>query len=196
MADASSRPPAEAGGAGSLLPWKENGRKVEYDCGWFSVHRHDRQSQASGVEHDFYLIETRDWINVIPVLPDGRIVFVKQYRQAAERFGLEVPAGIIDEGEDMLEAGRRELAEETGFGEGEWTFLGSFYSNPALIRNHVHVFVARNIRPVAEQSLDEEEEIDVVLLDRQQVRQAIFDGTIHNAVTLAVLYRASLDGVL
>ncbi len=179
-----------------LLAWKEKAHRVEYDCGWFSVHRHDRQSQRSGVEHDFYLIETRDWINVIPVLPDGRIVFVKQYRQAAERFGLEVPAGIIDEGEDMLDAGRRELAEETGYGSGTWTFLGSFYSNPALIRNQVHVYLAEGVVPVGEQKLDAEEEIDVLLLDREAVKKAVLDGSIHNAVTLAVLNRAMLHGVL
>jgi hypothetical protein len=113
--------------SGSILPWKEIGCSVEYDCGWFSVHRHDRQSRRSGLKHDFYLIETGDRVNVVPVLPDGRIVFVKQYRQAAERPGLEVPAGIMDGSEDSLAAGRRELVEETGYGEGEWTFLGNFY---------------------------------------------------------------------
>ncbi|MBW7856990.1 MAG: hypothetical protein H3C43_01495, partial [Leptonema sp. (in: Bacteria)] len=89
----------------TLLPWIETGRSQKYDCGWFSVDRHDRKSQLSKASHDFYLVHTKDWVNVVPVLDDGRIVFVRQYRQAAQKFGLEVPAGVIEGNENSLEAG-------------------------------------------------------------------------------------------
>ena len=175
-----------------LQPWIEEAHQVEYDCGWFSVHRHDRRSQVSQVKHDFYLIETSNWVNVVPVLADGRVLFVRQYRQSAEIFSLEVPAGIVEPDEDPLEAGRRELLEETGFGDGDWTALGSFFSNPALIRNRVLPFLALNVVQKGKMQPDAEEELELIALSRTEIEDAIRKGLIHNAITIAVLHKAFL----
>lgn len=188
----SSKPPqtSKLVNESTLLPWIETGRSQQYDCGWFSVERHDRKSKLSKVEHDYYLVHTKDWVNVVPITTDGRIVFVRQYRQAAEKFGLEVPAGIIEENEEPINAGKRELIEETGYGKGNWQHLGSFYSNPALIKNQVHAFLATPVEIVSKPMPERQEEIEVVILDWLGVNQAIIAGEINNSITIAVLYLA------
>lgn len=173
--------------------WQEKARSNVFDCGWFQVDRHDRVSESSGVEHDFYLVKTADWVNVVPVRNDGRLVMVRQFRHGADRFGLEVPAGIVDEGEEPLTAGKRELREETGYAAESWQALGTFASNPALLNNTVHVYLAEHAGRVSAQSTEPDEEIECVLVDPDDIPALIRSGEINNSIAIAVLHLWSMQ---
>lgn len=101
---------------------------------------------------------------------EGKILFVRQYRPAIASDTLEIPAGLIEEGEDPLEAARREFAEEAQL-TGDFEYLGSFYVSPGFCDEKLHVFKARNLRP-ASGVPDDDEDIVVEWHDPRDVLKA------------------------
>ena len=99
---------------------------------WFTV-RHESLELPDGRRvPDYYVLEYPDWINVIAITRDGRFVLVDQYRHALGETSYEIPAGVTEPSdESMVAAAQRELAEETGYGGGEWRLLTTLSPNPA-----------------------------------------------------------------
>lgn len=110
----------------------------------------------------------RDWAIVIPV-HQGNFLMVKQWRHGEKALSIEFPGGVIDEGEEPLEAAKRELLEETGAVAGKLTWLGTMNPNPALFSNHVHVFCAQDLNFTNTQNLDHDEYLHYTQLSEQEV---------------------------
>lgn len=124
---------------------------------------------------------------VLPVLPDGRIILVRQYRNALERETLEVPAGCRDsKTEDTKVTARRELKEETGYDSHQITFLASLRTTVAFCDERVDVYMAENLIP-GEQHLDEAESIDIEIFDLDTLKKMIYEGTIQDSKTVAAI---------
>ena len=115
-----------------------------------------REEAANGIAGDYIAVEAPDWVMVIPEY-EGGFVTVRQWRHAAEHISVEFPGGVIDAGESPETAAARELAEETGFIAGKMTKLGCVSPNPALFKNHFHVYLAEDLIPTGEQKLDDDE---------------------------------------
>jgi len=154
----------------------------------FRVREDRTRSPRTGDEHSFYVIESSDWINVIPVTPEGKIVFIRQYRHGTEQITLEVPGGMIDPGESGEEAARRELREETGYDTDEILYLGNVAPNPAIHNNLCHSYLARNVHIFGSQRLEGTEDIDVLLVDPAEVPRLIVDGAINHALVVTAFY--------
>lgn len=122
---------------------------------------------AVRVENGREIAETPPAVAIVAVDPDGRIVLVRQRREAAGTDLLELPAGLIDEGEAPLEAARRELREETGLRGGEWRELAAFWSSPGFADEHVTVFAAEGLEE-GEAEPDDDEELALVRWTREQ----------------------------
>lgn len=103
-------------------------------------------------------------VDVIALTPENKIVATWQFRTGPEKVMLEVPGGMIDEGEDPETAARRELLEETGYASDTFEYLGKAYRDPYK-NSEYHIFIAYDCKKVAEQSLDEHEEVEVELFD-------------------------------
>lgn len=117
--------------------------------------------RPSGVRVRREVLDHHGAVVMVP-LEDEHVLMVRQPREAVEEVMLELPAGKLDvAGEDPLEAARRELAEEVGREAGEWTYLGGFYTAPAMITEFIHLFVATDLRPASVPPIPEEE-IEVV----------------------------------
>ncbi|SHK87816.1 NUDIX hydrolase [Rhodothermus profundi] len=170
-------------------PWKRLHREVLADYKVFRIWREQVQLPRARRPYDFYLLEAVDWVNVIPITPEGQIVFVRQYRYGTEAVSLEIPGGAVDpEDASPLEAARRELREETGYAAERFVYLGAVAPNPAILTNRCHTFLAENARPVGPQQLDDAEEIDVVLLSPSEIPERIRRGEIDHALVVAAFY--------
>lgn len=124
---------------------------------------------------------------VLPVLEDGRIVMVRQYRPALDRETLEIPAGCRDSlSEDTKETVRRELAEETGYNSEKISFLLSLKTAVAFCNEFVDVYVAEDLTP-GQQHLDPEESIDVEIYELKDLLEMVYAGKIQDAKTVAAL---------
>ncbi len=123
---------------------------------------------------------------VLPVLADGSIVLIRNYRFAVDEHLLELPAGMLD-GEEAPEAGaRRELAEETGYTAGRVEKLGAFFTGPGCTDENMHAFLATELSP-GPQRLEHYEEIRVEVHSADEVRRMVADGRIHDGKTIAAL---------
>jgi 8-oxo-dGTP pyrophosphatase MutT (NUDIX family) len=182
-----------------IHPWPLIASQLVFDTGFFRVTRDRACSPRTGGERDFHLIHMADWLMVVPLTREGRLVLVRQYRHGSRETGLEVPGGLHDrDGEGPGQGAVREVSEETGYGnDGEpLVFLGELRPQPALLSNRVWIFLARNVRPLAGQKLDPGEDIEVVMIEPHEIPARIASGEINNAMTVAVLSLAHLGGHL
>ena len=138
---------------------------------------------------EYYVLEYPDWVNVIAITKDGKFVMERQYRHALGVTAYELPCGVMEKGETPLEAAKRELLEETGYGGGEWRELMTISPNPGAMNNLTHCFVAEGVEKIGGQSLDEHECLTVHLLDRAEVRRLLDENTIVQSLMATPLWR-------
>lgn len=150
----------------------------------FSIRTDRAVSPRTGKEHDFYIVESPDWVNVIPLTSDRQVVMIKQYRHGARQVTLEIPGGMIDGGDSPMEAASRELREETGYQGEKLTLLGKVNPNPALFGNFCYTFLAENVTKVSLPAPDQTEDIEVVLIPLADIPQMIRKGVIDHAIVI------------
>ncbi|MCE2504396.1 MAG: NUDIX hydrolase [Chlorobi bacterium] len=171
-----------------IRPWEGLGSEQVADCHVFTVHRHRRKSPENNVVGEFHTISAPDWVNVLALTDDNQAVMIRQYRHGTDEITLEIPGGMIDPGEGPEEAARRELLEETGY-EAEYTeVIGSVRPNPALFDNTNYTVLARGVRRLALQSLDEHEEIHVTVYSLDQIDRMLRDGEISHALVVDAFF--------
>jgi ADP-ribose pyrophosphatase len=133
---------------------------------------------------------------VVPVLDDGRILMVKQYRNALDRMTIEVPAGGRDTpDEPYITCASRELEEETGYASDELEFLISVQTTVAFCNEKIDVFVARNLKKT-HQHLDEDECVDVEAFDVDELINMIYAGKLQDGKTIAAIMAYKLKYVV
>ncbi len=180
-----------------LGDWHVKESKNILDCKVFSVVKEIVSSPRTGKDVEIYRLTTNNWVNIIPITPEGNLVFVKQFRHGTRAFTLEMPGGLIDDDDiSPEEAGKRELLEETGYTSNDVVLVGGISPQPAIFNNTLYVCLARNVKKVAPQNLDEGEDIDIKVLSPEEVRKLMEEGVIDNALVIASLALASLKGYL
>jgi len=172
-----------------LKPWKRITSERDRSYSIFDIRIDHALSPRTGEAHDFYVLESPDWVNVIPVTPAGEVVLIRQYRHGLGDMTLEIPGGIIEPGDTPQAAARRELCEETGYKDSETELIGFVLPNPAFLNNRCYTCVARDVFPAGAQSQDEKEDIEVVLRPLEDIPRMIRSGEITHALVLAAFYR-------
>ncbi len=145
-----------------------------------------------GVKMDDGKIVQRDFLHyagaavVLGVLDDGRIIMIRNYRFTVDEHLYELPAGMLEDGEEPIDCAARELTEETGYKAGKVAPLCEFYSGPGTTDEKMHCFLATELVP-GRQNLETYERITVEAIGDDTVRRMVADGTIHDAKTIAAL---------
>lgn len=155
---------------------------------WLTARR-DRVELPDGrVFDDFYVLEYPEWVNIIATTPEGKYVMVRQYRHGIQEVIPELCAGCAEPGEDPLEAAKRELLEETGYSGGRWRPFDVLAPNASANTNMSHTFIAEGVTQVAEQHLDESEDIAVELYTRAELLDLLASGAIKQTSMAAPLW--------
>ncbi len=168
-----------------IKPWPLIGSLPGQSYRVFSVRTDRAVSPRTEKEHDFYVIETKDWVNVIPITEDHRVVMVRQYRHGSRGVTLEIPGGLLDDDDTPKKAAAREMLEETGYQAEEMVEIGNINPNPAIFGNRVYTYVARNPRKMRDPFPDQTEDIEVVLVPFAEIKQLIVTGEIDHAIVIA-----------
>ncbi|HLS29210.1 MAG TPA: NUDIX hydrolase [Opitutales bacterium] len=167
--------------------WEIQSRHLHADCRVFSVLRKKCKHPDRDSTRDFFSLSSPDWVNVVAVTPQREVLLIKQFRFGVEDFALEIPGGIIDEGEDAVTAGLRELKEETGYVGENARIIGNVWPNPAIMDNRCWFVLVKNVVKKFESEWDGDEEIGVSLEEMETVFRMVEEGTIKHALVVSAL---------
>lgn len=134
------------------------------------------------------MVDTTDWVNVLALTGDDRLVLVNQYRYGIDDFSWEIPGGVIERGEDPVAAGVRELLEETGYSGRDARLLASVHPNPAFLSNRCHLVLVEDCRPSGQIAWDADEELEVAAVPVAEVYQRARAGGITHSLVLNALF--------
>jgi ADP-ribose pyrophosphatase len=176
-----------------LKPWTIISSHVDKSYRVFNLRRDRARSPRTSETHDFYVLESPSWVNIIPLTPTKEVVLIRQYRFGIRDLTLEIPGGLMETSDSPAEAARRELREETGYREETLIPLGTVHPNPAIQNNLCHTFLATNVLPVGQLIQDEREDIEVVLRPLSEIPRLIREGAISHALVIAAFYRYYME---
>jgi len=172
-----------------IQPWQRLDSETLYTCRIFSLRKDRNRSPRDGREHDFFVLDSGDWVNIVPVTADDQVVLIHQYRHGIDDITLEIPGGMVDPHDPSpLHAARREMQEETGYDSDDIVPLGSIHPNPAIQGNRCHTFLARNVEKRFEPHFDTTEEAEVLLVPAAQLPELVQQGKITHALVVTAFY--------
>ena len=176
-----------------IRPWKKLSSTIHSDHRIFKV-RHDRVvNPRTNAELEMTVLENPEWVNIVALTPDDELVMVEQYRQGSETVELEIPGGLVDDGESPLESGLRELLEETGYVGENARIIGHLFANPAIMNNQVHTALIEDCIKNHEPKWDAGEDLALRLIPAAVIPDLIRDGKIRNSIIVAALQLFALE---
>ena len=155
------------------MKWKVLESSYLHKIPWLTIRKDKCEMPNGNIIPAFYVNEYPDWVNAFGLTEDGKVVMVRQYRHGIGTIETELPGGVVEEGESLEEGVRRETLEETGYAFQQVEYLGKISANPSTTNNYMHMFLATGGKKVAEQSLDHSEEVEVLLLTIDEVKQLV-----------------------
>jgi 8-oxo-dGTP pyrophosphatase MutT (NUDIX family) len=176
-----------------ILPWPKKSSRPIGNFRVFTMRADVRQSPRTGKDHEFYVMDSVNWVNVVAITPDQQMVMVEQYRHGSDTVELEIPGGMVDaEDATPLAAGCRELREETGYAGENARVIGSVFSNPAIMSNTCYTILVENCRIVAPVELDGGEDLLTRLVPISEVPGLVSAEKIRHSLVVAALYHFAL----
>jgi 8-oxo-dGTP pyrophosphatase MutT (NUDIX family) len=144
-----------------IEPWQLLYSSYSFRDRWLSVRSDTVRLPGGKTLSPYHVVEVADWVNVVAISEAGNVILVEQYRHAVKRTLLEIPAGLVDPKENREAAARRELLEETGYGDGTWHVLGALHPVASRFANQVHSYLALGVRKIGEPQQEESENLHI-----------------------------------
>lgn len=155
----------------------------------FQVMEKRFQNNEAGAPFSYSVISAPDWVNILAITPEKDVVMVRQFRPGTEEITLELPAGVVDPGESPIDAAKRELLEETGMQSDRWVCLGRCSSNPALMNNHTHLFLAIDAVQIAAPIPEESGPLEISMVSEESFLELIRSEKMDHAIAMATVTR-------
>ena len=157
---------------------------------WFTVRREEVELPNGNRIPEYYIFEYPEWINVIAITKEQKFVFVSQYRHGLGITAYELCAGVCEkEDASPLVSAQRELLEETGYGNGNWSELMVIGVNPSTHTNLTYCYLATDVESVMAQHLEDTEDLSVHLLTLDEVKELLLNDQIKQALHAAPLWK-------
>ncbi len=177
----------------TIRPWDKLGSTTVGNFRIFTIRSDRKVSPRTGQEHDFFVIDCVNWVNVIALTPDQQVVMVEQFRHGSNTVELEIPGGMIDAEDPSPEAaGQRELREETGYAGENARLLGQVFPNPAIMSNVCFTILVENCRRAHSPHLDGTEDLLTRLVPVAELPALMAAGKIRHSLVAAALYHFDL----
>ena len=174
-------------------PWKKVRSTSLGNFRIFKLRSDVKISPRTGKEHDFYVLDSVNWVNVIAITPDQQLVMVEQYRAGSNTVELEIPGGMMDSGEtNPVATAVRELREETGYQGENARLLGTIWSNPAILSNKTFTVLIENCQLKHKVEFDDGEDLALRLVPVAEVPKLVADEKIGHSLVVVALYHFDL----
>ena len=171
-----------------IKKWNVTGSKHLSSNRVFSTRKDTSVSPITGEEHDFFVIEAPDWVNVVAITDTDEVLLIRQYRHGIGAETVEIPGGCVDPGETPLEAAKRELLEETGYVSRDWTCIGAVIPNPAIQNNTCYTYLARGLRKDKEPNFDTTEYIVTFTAPVRDMAKLVAEKQITHSLVVSAFY--------
>jgi len=176
-----------------IKPWQKLSSKPIGNFRIFTLRSDKKISPRTQQEHDFYVIDSVNWVNVIALTSDQQLVMVEQYRHGSETVELEIPGGMMDSTDASPEAtAQRELREETGYDGANPQLIGRIYPNPAIMSNTCFTVMLESCRCIHPVSFDHGEDLITRLVPVPEIPRLIASGQIRHSLVVVALYHFEL----
>jgi ADP-ribose pyrophosphatase len=176
-----------------IKDWKTIATKKLGDFRIFSIRSDKKISPRTGEEHDFFVIDSVNWVNVVAVTGDHQLVLVEQFRHGSNQVELEIPGGMMDPGDvSALETGLRELREETGYEGEKAQVIGKISPNPAIMSNTCFTVLVENCHLKHEVKFDSSEDLITRLVPLSEIPELVSSGKISHSLVVVALYHFEL----
>lgn len=173
------------------LKWKTLSSEYLFNDRWFKVRKEVCETPEGKTVNPYYVYDFPTWVGALPVTEDGKIVMVRQYRHALGEVCIEIPGGCVDDTDKSFQSAiAREILEETGYSFSSYAYLGKISPNPSTNSNLLHMFLAKGGKKIAEQQLDGNEEIEVILLSIEELKQLLKENKIMQAMHVSCIMYA------
>jgi len=174
----------------SSMEWKLLSSEYISRHKYFNARR-DRCEMPDGkVVDPYFVVEIPPSSCALAITEDEKVLMVRQYRHPIAQTILELPGGFVDEAEDPGIAVLRELLEETGYEFPSFKYLGKVAANPGVLSGFTHLFLATGGKKVSAQHLDDNEQIEIVLVPLEQVREMLNNNEIVQSLHVSCLFYA------
>ena len=176
-----------------IKPWPKLDSRPLGDFRIFTVRTDLKISPRTEQQHDFFVIDCVNWVNVVAVTPENELIMIEQFRHGTNTVELEIPGGTIDAKDaSPVAAGLRELREETGYEPDQAEMLGQIFPNPAIMSNTCFFVLARNCRLRHSLELDSGEDLITRLVPVIEIPELVATGKIRHSLVVVALYHFDL----
>lgn len=168
--------------------WKILESKYLVQRPWATLRVDKMQLPDGTIKDEYYVLEYPTWVNMIGITDQNTILFVRQYRHGAQDVFVELPAGVVEEGEEPELAARRELLEETGYAFTKIEYICKLYANPATSGNLTYTYLLTGGVKVQDQDLDSSEDIEVVEMSLDEAKELLLNNKIGQSLHSSALF--------